>query len=163
MKISRAVLRGQGRRKPPELPGGICKNPQGGNLKPSWWVGGTWDSRISKACLVYPGRCWYDDINPFNLIDSNGKESIDDLIVIRNQITHRSKMSGRKYQKLLDKYGCNDYMEPYFFLASLVSEPGTVLHTFGKAEERFFERYVAALRNASKAMVRHLNSVINSN
>ena len=28
MKISRAVLRGQGRRKPPELPGGICKNPQ---------------------------------------------------------------------------------------------------------------------------------------
>ncbi len=25
VKISRSVLRGQGRRKPPELPGGICK------------------------------------------------------------------------------------------------------------------------------------------
>lgn len=90
-------------------------------------------------------RYLVDKYNPFQYISSKNNELIDELIKIRNYITHRSRHSAIAYKKILEKYNLKKFLSP-----------GNFLMAFDKEQNIRFGYYIFAMYNASKEMKKGL-------
>lgn len=104
-----------------------------------------------------------DVLNPFNQIPSAHQQLIDDLIIVRNHIAHRSRRSLRSYRNVLTKYGLQGDKKPGYFLLFVPGQENPEEITMwirGEGKKRVFGLYIEALKSASESIVNYLESVV---
>ncbi|MFC1712713.1 hypothetical protein ACFL6S_03530 [Candidatus Poribacteria bacterium] len=120
------------------------------------------DFRSFSNIISFSKKHLVDALDPFRKLSHDQRYLIDELMIVRNHIAHRSKKSLGSYKKLLAGYDIQIEKEPGYFLLYVPGQEDQdkIMMYERHGKKRIFMLYIEALRAISNEIVEYLEAVV---